>query len=805
MKISYNWLKDFIHIEHTPEQIADLLTQSGLEVEGLEHHEAVKGGLKGVVLGKVLTCGPHPNADKLKVTTVDVGGNILLPIVCGAPNVEKGQKVVVATPGSTLFPSGAEKGFKIKKAKIRGEVSEGMICAEDELGIGANHDGILVLDTDMPVGTPAADFFNLEDDYVFEIGLTPNRADAASHFGVARDLRALIHKEIRKPIIDEFNVDNQDLYIPVFVENTEACPRYSALTISGIEVKPSPEWLQNRLRTIGIAPINNIVDVTNYVLFELGQPLHAFDANNIKGKKVVVKTLNEGTSFTTLDEKERKLSSSDLMICDAEGGMCIAGVFGGVESGIVENTKNVFLESAYFSPDHIRKTSMHHGLKTDAAFRFERGTDPEITVFALKRAALLIKKLAGGQISSEVIDVYPEPVQPLNISMKFANIDRLIGKSIGKEKIFEILNSLDILVEQQDEQGFIAVVPPYRVDVTREADVIEEILRIYGYDNVELKPYLSAGYLADFPAFDKEKGINTINELLASIGFYEIITNSLTKPSYHENIKGVSPEEDVRILNKLSEDLGVMRQSLVFGGLEVIAHNINRKQKNLKIFELGRTYHKKAAGYEEKEILALWGTGNAEEENWQSESRKLEFHDFFAGVHKIINKFKGDSYSSAPFKNEFFSYGVELSADGHLLATIGKLHPVVTGKVHVEQDIFYAEVNLEALFLEADKSFTFKEISKLPEVRRDLSLVIDKNVTFEQIKNVTRQKEFDLLKRVNVFDYYEGDKIDESKKAYALGFILQDDRKTLTDKVIDKVMDRLIQVYEKELGAVIRK
>ena len=807
MKISFNWLKDYIEIKESPEQIADILTKTGLEVEGMERIEAVRGGLEGVVVGEVLECERHPNADKLSVTKVDVGEGDPLPIVCGAPNVAAGQKVLVAKTGTVLYPAGAEEGFKLKKVKIRGEVSEGMICAEDELGLGTSHDGIMVLDTDAPNGTPARELFDLEDDYVFEIGLTPNRADGTSHIGVARDLKAVLRREVSWPDVSDFKVDNHSSKISVTVEDHEACPRYSGVSISNITIKESPEWLKKRLTAIGQAPINNVVDITNFVLHEMGQPLHSFDADKIKGGKVIVKTLPEGTKFTTLDEEERKLSGRDLMICDEEGGMCIAGVFGGIDSGINEGTKNVFLESAYFSPDYVRRTSLKHGLKTDSAFRFERGTDPWRTVYALKRAAMLIKELAGGEISSEIIDIYPEEIGPFEVKMKFKNIDRLIGKKLDREMIYEILKYLDIEVRDISDEGFIAIVPPYRVDVTREADVVEEILRIYGYDNIELKEVISSDYLAEFPPVSPEANQLKAAELLVSNGFYEISTNSLTKQAYSEQTPSIDADKNVVILNKLSEDLGVLRQTLVFTGLEVVAHNIRRKQSDLKLFEFGTVYWKSAPGeYNEKSLLALWMTGHNHKESWLEKNRPVIFHDLSANVIKLIEKFSGKEYRSEPLQDEKFEYGLAILLDGVHVAKMGLLHKNILRQVSVEQDVFYAELDFPGLQNIGQTEFNVEEISKFPEVRRDLSLVLDKSVTFEQIREIVRSREFSgILRDINVFDYYVGEKIEKDKKAYALSFILQDKTKTLTDKVIDKIMKRLMNKFETELGAVIRK
>ena len=806
MKISLNWLKEYIEIKETPEEIAHILTMTGLEVEGVETVETIKGGLKGVVIGEVMECKKHPNADKLSITKVDIGELELSPIVCGAPNVTKGQKVLVAKVGATLYTDGSD-GFKIKKAKIRGEVSMGMICAEDELGLGANHDGIMVLHTDLPNGSEARAYFNIEDDVIFEIGLTPNRADGMSHIGVARDLKAVLEREVNWPDVADFTVDNNSSKIHVSVEDKVGCPRYSGVSISNVTIKESPAWMKSHLLSIGQTPINNVVDVTNFILHEMGQPLHGFDADKIHGNKVIVKTLPQDTRFVTLDEKEYKLYDTDLMICDKKGGMCIAGVFGGLESGVSEQTKNIFLESACFSPDYVRKTSLVHGLKTDSAFRFERGTDPLNTVYALKRAAMLIKELAGGKITSEVIDVYPDEIKPVEVSMIYKNIDRLIGKSIGKEVIFNILKNLDIEIKNKSANGFIAKIPPYRVDVTREADVIEEILRIYGYENIELKNTLSSNYLADFPEVTPESTQHKASDLLVSNGFYEISTNSLTKSSYAENASFLNDNENVTILNKLSEDLGVLRQSLLFTGLEVISHNINRKQNNLKLFEFGSVYKKSTQNkYEEKYYLGLWFTGQNSQESWIAKNKPVEFHDLSVIVLKLIEKLTADRYKSFILEEEIFKFGLGIIQNDFNVAKIGLLNKNITNLLSIEQEVFYAEIDFERLLSSIKTGFNAEEISKFPEVKRDLSLVLDKSVTFEQIREVVADREFSgILKDINVFDYYVGEKIEKDKKAYALSFILQDKTKTLTDKVIEKIMNRLMKKFESNLGAVIRQ
>ncbi len=805
MKISLNWLKKYIDLPETPEQIGKLLTDTGLEVESITPIQQVEGGLEGIVIGEVLTCEKHPDADKLKVTTVDIGNGIISPIVCGAPNVAAGQKVVIATVGSTLYPTDGEP-FKIKKAKIRGEVSEGMICAEDEIGLGTSHDGIMILNTSLPNGTPAAQHFDLQDDYLFEIGLTPNRSDAASHIGVARDLKAVLNRELKWPDVADFKIDNNNLPFQVSVENEIACPRYSGITITNVAVGESPEWLKNHLRTIGLTPINNVVDVTNFVLHELGQPLHAFDADKIAENHVRVKTLADNTPFVTLDEKERKLKSTDLMICDGiSRPLCIAGVFGGIGSGVTTSTQNIFLESAYFSADFIRKTGQHHQLKTDASFRYERGTDPRITEYALKRAAMLIKQLAGGQISSKIIDVYPTPIEDFSVVVKYKHIHRLIGKQIEKDRIEQILTSLDIAVEQKTEEGFIAKVPPYRVDVQREADVIEEILRIYGFNNIELPLGLSSDYLADFPTTDVNKIQRKITEILAGRGFYEILTNSLTKPIYSETDSSIDEKNNVVILNKLSEDLGVMRQSLLYSMLEVAAHNINRKQSDLKLFEFGKTYQMLEGKYKESKHLGILLSGNFAGEHWSEQPRKVEFYDVAAAVKLILDKMTLKTPTSAVSHDYPFDYALSYELNGKTLATLGKINKAAAQKAGLKQEIFYADLNWDLLLKQSNNNIVFEEVSKFPEVRRDLSLVIDKSITFSEIQNMAESLERKLLKGINVFDVYEGDKIEGNKKAYAISFILQDKEKTLTDKVIDKTMAKLMSAFENDLGALIRK
>ena len=810
MKISYNWLTQYIDIPESAEEIGKTLTSTGLEVESVEPFETIKGGLKGLVIGEVITCAKHPNADKLSVTTVDVGGERPLNIVCGAPNVAAGQRVVVATPGTTVHPTKGEP-FAIKISKIRGEQSEGMICAEDEIGLGESHAGIIVLKTDVPNGTSAAEFFKVQADYVIEIGLTPNRADAASHIGVARDIKAAKRRDLNLPSVKSFKVDSTKLTIPVIVENTEACPRYSAVTITGVRIEESPEWLKNRLKSIGLSPINNIVDITNFVLHETGQPLHAFDAEQITGKKVLVKTLPAGTKFKTLDGKERSLSANDLMICDAESnGMCIGGVFGGANSGISEKTNSIFLESACFSPHYIRKTGMHHGLKTDASFRFERGTDPNMTVYALKRAALLIKEIAGGEISSEIIDVYPTKVENKVIEIKDKNVTRLIGKALQREEIFSILESLNIKVIDKKEDRFIVSVPPFRVDVVQEADVVEEILRIYGFNNIELSEIAGTDYLASFPEKDIDKYKKSVGEMLVANGFYEILTNSLTNVAYQQKHKLSFAGEPVEILNKLSEEQGILRQTMLFTGLEVCSHNINRKQKDLKLFEFGKIYWKVLTGeakikYQEEERLAIYITGSFETENWQSKTRSVTYYDLAQQVAHVLQRSSIENIRQEQLSDPLFDYGMKILKGTKEIGKIGKVKTALVKDFGIKQEIFYADLNTALLFKAANPKFVVQEVPKFPEVRRDLSLVLDKKVTFAEIKELVLATEKRLIKDIIAFDVYEGDKIPEGKKAYALGFTLLDDTKTLTDEEIDKTMNRLMSAFEGKMGAMIRK
>lgn len=816
MKISYNWLKDYINLEETPEEVSKILTQTGLEVGSLEEVETVKGGMKGLVIGEVVTCEKHPNSDHLSKTTVNVGTGELLPIVCGAPNVDAGQKVVVATVGTTLYMGDDE--FTIKKAKIRGEDSQGMICAEDEIGIGTNHDGIIVLDDSAKVGAPAKEYFNIESDWMIEIDLTPNRIDGASHIGVARDLAAYLKQtkniEYTRPSVDHFKTDNHDLEIPVEIKNPEACPRYTGVTISGVEIKESPDWLKNRLKVIGLTPINNVVDITNFVLFETGQPLHAFDADKITGKKVIVRTLPAGTKFTTLDEEERELDEKDLMICNTEEGMCIGGVFGGIKSGVKGSTKNIFLESAYFDPVFIRKTARRHGLNTDASFRFERGVDPNGVIYALKRAALLMKELAGGTISSEIIDVYPNPVEDFKVDISFANVTRLIGKELGVEQIKNILTSLEIKIEKEDDKGLSLLVPPYRVDVQREADVIEEILRIYGYNNVEI-PSLVKSSLQYAEQPDRNQMRNRAAEMLTAQGFNEIWSNSLTKAGYYEGLEKYGDAQTVKLLNALSADLNGMRQTLLFGGLEAISYNANRQNKNLKFYEFGNCYFYKGSkrkehpetNYREEEHLALFITGNKEEENWTEKEQPTSFYGIKTYAENILKRFgfEASKMQILETENELFAEGLSYQFNNKTLLEVGMVAKKWLKKFDIENPVYYADFDWGQVLLEQKKhKVVFEELPKFPAVRRDLALLIDKGVKFSQIKEAAFKVERQILREVNLFDVYEGKGIPAGKKSYAVSFILRDDQRTLKDTQIDKTMKKLLAAFEREIGAELR-
>ncbi|SEP57945.1 phenylalanine--tRNA ligase subunit beta [Flavobacterium urocaniciphilum] len=808
MRISYNWLKQFIKIDWKSDEISSLLTDLGLEVEAVDNFESVKGGLQGIVVGHVLTCEKHPDADKLKITTVDLGDGTPVQIVCGASNVAAGQKVPVATIGTKLFDKEGNS-FEIKKGKIRGQESFGMICAEDEIGLGDSHDGIMVLADDLKPGTPASKVFNIEVDEVFEIGLTPNRADAMSHLGVARDLKAglsqtNVHTEFITPSVSKFKVDKRTLKIDVNVVDNKLAPRYAGVTISGVTVKPSPAWLQNRLKSIGLAPKNNIVDVTNYVLHELGQPLHAFDANKIKGNKVIVKTVAAGTKFTTLDNIERELHEEDLMICDESGPMCIAGVFGGANSGVTETTTNIFLESAYFNPVSIRKTAKRHTLSTDASFRFERGIDPEITVYALKRAALLIQEVAGGEITSDIVDIYPKKIEDFQVFLTFDKINKLIGEELKKETIKNILASLDIKVNSITDNGLGLVIPSYRVDVQREVDVIEEILRVYGYNNIKIPSKINAS-VSNSSRTEEFKVQNIIANQLCSVGFHEMMANSLTTSSYIELSEQVKAEETVSMLNPLSSDLSVMRQSMLFSALEAISYNINRKNADLKLFEFGKTYHKIESAYTEKKHLTISMTGNATSENWNVAQKPSDFFLFKGYVMTILSKLNIDSkVKTVPVTHDVFNEGIAFTIGNEIVAEFGTVKKSILKHFDIKQDVFFADLNWNAIQKYVSNKIKLTEIPKFPEVRRDLALLVNSSVTFEELFAVAKQTEKSLLKNINLFDVYEGKNLPEGKKSYALSFILQDTSKTLTDVQIDKIMKNLQTNFENKLEAVLR-
>jgi phenylalanyl-tRNA synthetase beta chain len=806
MKISYNWIKQFIKIDWQSEETAALLTDLGLEVEVVEKYQSVKGGLEGIVVGQVLTCVPHPDADRLKITTVDLGDGVPVQIVCGASNVAAGQKVPVATIGTVLYDKEGES-FTIKKGKIRGQESHGMICAEDEIGLGSSHEGIMVLDPSLQPGTPAATVFNIESDEVFEIGLTPNRADAMSHFGTARDLRAGMlqsgaNVELITPSVSNFRVDKRTLKIDIDVKESKLVPRYCGVTISGITVKPSPAWLQNRLKAIGLNPKNNIVDVTNYVLHELGQPLHAFDAAKISGK-VIVKTMPSGSKFTTLDDVERSLHEEDIMICDEKGPLCIAGVFGGKESGVSDSTNAIFLESAYFNPVSIRKTAKRHQLNTDASFRFERGIDPSITEYALKRAALLIQEVAGGEITSDVIDVYPKKVEDFSVFLNFNKVTKIIGQEISKDIIKKILVSLDIKVNSVNDSGLGLTIPAYRVDVQREIDVIEEILRVYGYNNIKFSNKVNAT-VANSPRTEDYKIQNVVANQLNSQGFHEMMANSLTTANYIQLSDLLKEEHNVTMLNPLSSDLSTMRQSLLFSGLEAISYNINRKNTDLKLFEFGKTYHNYPSGYEETKHLTLFLTGNRNQETWTSGQKPTDFFLFKGYVTAVLERLGIQKTQNQPLTTDVYSEGIAISLGKDTIVEIGVVKKSILKHFGIKQEVFFADFNWAAILKLISNKVKFTEIPKYPEVRRDLALLLDQAVTYESIYTIAKQTEKSLLKNVDLFDVYEGQNLPEGKKSYALSFSIQDSSKTLTDEQIDKIMSKLQKNFETELGAVLR-
>jgi len=818
MKISYSWIRDYLSIDIDPHDLAGILTGIGLEVEGVEEWESVKGGLKGVVVGEVLSCKRHPDADKLSVTTVNIGLPEPLHIVCGAPNVAAGQKVPVAIAGTMLFRG--EETFELKKTKIRGELSEGMICAEDELSLGTDHEGIMVLDNHAKPGTPASEYFGVVKDTIYEIGLTPNRIDSGSHFGVARDLAAYLnlntgngYKAIR-PTVDSFRPDNNNCKFEVIVENLIDCPRYSGITISNIKIAESPEWLKTKLRAIGLSPISNVVDITNYVQHEIGQPLHAFDADKISGGKVIIKNLPEDTKFITLDEVERSLSVRDLMICNAEEGMCIAGVFGGIKSGVTSSTRNIFLESAHFNPVSIRKTSKRHGLQTDASFRFERGTDPNITTWALKRAAVLMKEIAGGTISSDVIDVYPEKIENARVEVSYKNIERLIGKHIEKDTIQKILILLDILIIKEEDDILVLEIPAYRVDVKLEADVIEEILRIYGYNNVEINNHVNST-LTYTEKPDKENVVNTISDLLSANGFAEIMCNSLNPASWYEENSDFNSDQLVRLANPLSSDLNSMRLSLLYGGLHSVLRNINRQCYDLKFYEFGNCYFRVSSehavpivdDYNERTSLDLFITGKTGKESWNHKTDPTDFFHIRSATEMILSRLgiAPSSLMNGESTKKCFAESVIYRYNNKLIAETGRISKSYLAMFDIGQDVYYSHLEWDQILqLIKNNTISYIELPKYPSVRRDLAILLDKSIRFARIKELAFSIEKNLLKEVGLFDVYESDNLGANKKSYAVSFILRDDFKTMTDKNIEKVMNNLIRAFEAELEAKIR-
>lgn len=819
MKISYNWLKKYVDTNVSAEEVANLLTFGGLEVEDIELVESIKGGLKNFFVGEVLTCENHPNSDHLHITKVNVGGEEPLNIVCGAPNVAAGQKVIVATIGAKIYEENGEC-FEIKKSKLRGEPSEGMICSEKELCLSDNHDGILVLDPNAKVGTPAKEYFNIEEDYVFEIGLTANRSDATSHIGVARDLVALLKSQLNEektlniPSVEDFKVEETSQSIEINID-TNLCKRYSAVVVKGVEVKESPKWLADSLRAIGLRPVNNIVDVTNFILMEVGQPLHAFDFSKVKGNQINVKSLEKDSVFVTLDGVERKLNGKEAMVCNSQEAMCMGGIYGGLESGVNETTVDVLIESAYFDPVVIRKAAKYHGLKTDASFRYERGADPNITLYALKRAALLIKEVAGGKICSQIVDVYPEEIKPKEIELSFERMDSLIGKKLDREIVKEILNKLNITTICR-EDGLTAIVPTNKVDVTRECDLIEEILRVYGYNNVEISSSMK-NCISTAAKPNPEKIQAFVSDMLAAKGFNETMNNSLTKVSYYENNKDFPQENSVLVLNALSKDLGQMRQTLLYGQLETISYNINRKTSDLRLFEFGNCYQKNIESFESPEItkrytehkhLAMLTTGKSIE-SWQA---KRVDEDFYYLKNILLNIFSELRVNMTRFElqqieNESYLYALAYVAKDSkkTIATVGMLRPTLCKKWDIKQSIFYADVDWTLLYRYIpSKSVRYEEISKFPEVRRDLALVVKEEITFAQMEALAYQTEKKLLKKVSLFDVYKGDKLPNGHKQYALSFILQDNEKTLTDKQIEAIMSKLLKTFEQKLEAKLR-
>lgn len=810
MKISYKVLQSCIPFTESPEEVGVLLTATGLEVEGIEEMESIPGGLKGVVIGEVLSCEPHPDADRLKVTSVDIGAQDPVQIVCGASNVAAGQKVVVATVGATLHPYAGEP-LTIRKSKIRGALSEGMICAEDEIGLGTSHAGILVLDTQLPNGTPASDYFELTSDFCIEIGLTPNRADAASHVGVARDIRAVLGLDLTLPETLDFSNNTGTPPVKVTVESSEACPRFCGAYLTGVRVQESPAWLSSFLTTIGVKSINNLVDISNFICHFWGQPMHIFDADQIGGQHIRVRMPDAGTTLVTLDGISRTLTGNDLAICQADGHpMALAGIFGGQASGVSAQTTSVFLEVAYFDPAVIRKTATHHGLKTDASFRYERGTDPWLPPTAIRQAIRLVQELAGGELVGAIIDEYPQPITGRYIMVSSAHVDRLIGNPMDRTKVETILQALDIEVLETTPDGWEVSVPPYRVDVTREADVIEEILRIHGFDQLALSGSLATSYLSDFPVHDPDTLRWRVGETLVAQGFYEIQTLSIVKPAYNVAATKWAKGEPVPLLNPLSEELSEMRQTLVFSGMESLAYNINRRQRDLAFFEFGRTYRQKTAddgkvSYQDQAVLGLWMTGQTAAESWEKTAHQTDYFSLASRVQSVLQVLKIRDFSQVEADQHLFQYGMTWVVKQKPIVTLGRVHTNLTKLMDIKQAVYYAEFDWAYLVKAYNSAVQFTEIPKFPEVRRDLSLVIDRSVPFQTLEEIAFKTERKLLKQVHVFDVYQGDKLDQDKKAYALSFMLQDPSQTLTDVVIDKTMQRLIQSFEEKVHALIRK
>jgi phenylalanyl-tRNA synthetase beta chain len=820
MNISYNWLKEYVNFDLTPDEVAAALTSIGLETGGVEEVQTIKGGLEGLVIGEVLTCVEHPNSDHLHITTVNLGNGEPTQIVCGAPNVAAGQKVVVATLGTKLYDG--DECFTIKKSKIRGVESIGMICAEDEIGIGTSHDGIIVLPENAIPGTLAKDYYNVKSDYVLEVDITPNRADACSHYGVARDLYAYLIQNgyqatLNRPSVDRFTVENHDLDISVTVENSEACPRYAGVTVKGVTVKESPEWLQNKLRIIGLRPINNVVDITNYIVHAFGQPLHCFDADKIKGGEVVVKTMSEGSPFVTLDGVERKLNERDLMICNKEEAMCIAGVFGGLDSGSTETTTNVFIESAYFHPTWVRKTARRHGLNTDASFRFERGIDPNATIYCLKLAAMMVKELAGGTISSEIKDICVAPAQDFVVELSYEKVHSLVGKVIPVETIKSIVTSLEMKILNETTEGLTLAIPPYRVDVQRDCDVIEDILRIYGYNNVEIPTTLKSSLTTKGESDKSNKLQNLIAEQLVGCGFNEILNNSLTRAAYYDGLESYPSNHLVMLMNPLSADLNCMRQTLLFGGLESIAHNTNRKNADLKFFEFGNCYYfdadkknpeKVLAAYSEDYHLGLWVTGKKVSNSWAHPDENSSVYELKAYVENIMKRLGLDLHNlvTGNLSDDIFATALYMNTKGgKRLATFGVVSKKLLKAFDIDNEVYYADLNWKEL-MKAIRSvkISYKEISKFPAVKRDLALLLDKNIQFAEIEKIAYETEKKLLKEVELFDVYEGKNLEAGKKSYAVSFLLQDETQTLNDKMIDKIMSKLVKNLEDKLGAKLR-